>query len=93
MHGFCEVKLNFYALIISFIGNIVNTINKLLFLSELYLALKINKLSYINILKGFISGYKELVYIFKAQAVVNTVFISFLNWHRCVKKYCRAFYQ
>ena len=36
MHGFCEVKLSFHALIISFIDYIVNTINKLLFLSKLY---------------------------------------------------------
>ena len=37
MHKFCEVKLIFYALIISLVSYIINTINKLLFLSELYL--------------------------------------------------------
>jgi hypothetical protein len=40
VHGFCGVKLIFYALIISLISYIDNTINKLLFLSGLYLALK-----------------------------------------------------
>jgi hypothetical protein len=38
VHEFCEVKLIFYALIISFFNYIINTINKLLFLSELYLS-------------------------------------------------------
>ena len=37
MHAFYEVRLSFHALIISYIGNIVNIINKLLFLSRLYL--------------------------------------------------------
>ena len=37
MHAFYEVRLSFHALIISYIGNIVNIINELLFLSRLYL--------------------------------------------------------
>ncbi len=37
MHAFYEVRLSFHALIISYIGNIVNIINKLLFLSRLYI--------------------------------------------------------